>query len=389
MSGGEILRARVVAGSADGPTAAGLADAQAAWSLIEAARPDLPVSRTWIWTRAWLTHFGPRFPHELVVVEDSAGRPRGATLLMRGVRRIGPVPFRRLHIATGGEPGGERLCPEANLPAALPGDDAAVLEAVVALARRRRGWDELRIERADEAGVRSTVAGWRASRVAVESMTAYEYRLDALAADQDVPSGLRGGPRRRVRTSVRAMAARGPLELDWAETAEDAGAILEELVVLHQDAWQAAGRPGIFASPSFAGFHRELAPALVARDRATLVRVRCGDETIAALYGFRDGDRLRAYQSGLRRFEDNRLRPGIVGHVLAMEEARLRGFAVYDHLAGDARYKQELSTATTETRSYALRRPRLRLALYDTAREVRDRRAARTARAARTTGAAT
>ncbi|WP_210494702.1 GNAT family N-acetyltransferase [Patulibacter sp. SYSU D01012] len=372
------LRVRALPSGPDGrPTAEALARAAAAWATIEAARPTLPVSRTWAWTRAWLTHFGPRIAHELLVVEDAAGAVRGATLLTRGVRRYGPLPVRRLHVGTGGEPGAERLCPEANLPAARPGDDAAVLAAVVAAARARRGWDELRVERADAAALAPTVDAWPAARVAVETMPAYEYRLHALADDQDVPGGLRGGPRRRVRTSLRAMEARGPLTLEWATDATAARGVLEDLIALHQDAWRAAGRPGIFASAAFAGFHRELAPRLVKDGRATLVRVRCGDETIAALYGFRDGERLRAYQSGLRRFDDNRLRPGIVAHVLAMEEARRRGVAVYDHLAGDARYKRELSTATTETRSYALRRPRLRHALVDGARGVRDRRAAR------------
>ena len=356
---------------------AGLAAAEAAWATVEAAHPGLPVSRTWAWTSAWVRHFGPGIPHRFVVVEDAQGRVRGATIVTRHVRGPRAVGLRRAYLGTGGEPGSERLCPEDNGPAALPGEDAAVLSAVADAVAGERWWDELRIERAAPDVATGLLAGWPAGRTEIETMPAYQYHLDGLAPDEDVPSGLRGGPRRRVRTSLRAMEARGPLRVEWAEDAATAAVIFEDLVGLHQDAWQAIGAPGIFASPRFAGFHRELAPALVAAGRATMVRVWCGEQPIAALYGFRDGDRLLAYQSGLQRYDDNRLRPGVVAHVLAMEEARHRGVAVYDHLAGDARYKQELSTATTATRSLALRRTRrARVAVYDGVRDIHHRRAA-------------
>ncbi|WP_022929775.1 GNAT family N-acetyltransferase [Patulibacter americanus] len=368
-----VLRARALEGP-DAPAAF-----EAAWRAVEAARPDLPVSRTWTWTAAWLRHYGPRLRHELVVVEDGTGAPRGATLLVRHERRYGPATVRWCHVGTGGEPQGEELCPEANGPAATPGDDAAVMTAVCDLALRRRWWHELRVERIAEEDAPAFVDRWPADALTVVDRTAYQYDLAGLTPEQDIPGGLRGGPRRRVRTTLRAMAARGPLTLDWAETAEDAGDVLEELIDLHQDAWQAVGKPGVFSSASFVGFHREVAPLLVAAGRATMVRVRCGEETIGALYGFRDGDRLRAYQSGFRRFDDNRLRPGIVAHVLAMEAARTRGVALYDHLAGDARYKRELSTREEPSRTYGYRRARLRLKAYDKARELRDRRAAEAA----------
>ncbi|MGX6449976.1 GNAT family N-acetyltransferase, partial [Patulibacter sp. S7RM1-6] len=273
-------------------------------------------------------------------------------------------------VGTGGEARGEELCPEANLAAALPGRDGAVLLALAAHLERERDWDELRIEGARREDVAPLLDRWPTDRIVVKERPSYQYDLGALAPDADVPSALPGGPRRRARASLRALAARGELAVDWATDRDEAAAYLEELVALHQRAWTAVGEPGLFGGTAFAAFHRRLAPELVAAGRATLVRVRCGDETIGVLYGFRDGDRLLAYQSGLRRFDDNRLRPGIVSHLLAMEAARERGIAVYDHLAGEARYKRELSTATTPSRSWALRRPRARLAAYDLAREL-------------------
>ena len=40
--------------------------------------------------------------------------------------------------------------------------------------------------------------------------------------------------------------------------------------------------------------------------------------------------------------EDNRHRPGLLAHAMAIEQARARGIRVYDFLAGDAPYKARL-----------------------------------------------
>lgn len=60
--------------------------------------------------------------------------------------------------------------------------------------------------------------------------------------------------------------------------------------------------------------------------------------------GFVERGRLLFYQGGIASFADNRLKPGLAVHALCMEECVRRGIDEYDFLAGDARYKRELST---------------------------------------------
>ena len=52
---------------------------------------------------------------------------------------------------------------------------------------------------------------------------------------------------------------------------------------------------------------------------------------------------LYHYQWGLPQFEDNRLSPGFVTGYLVMEEAQRRGLTELNWLAGDSRYKRDLS----------------------------------------------
>jgi len=60
------------------------------------------------------------------------------------------------------------------------------------------------------------------------------------------------------------------------------------------------------------------------------------------LYNFEYGERVYSYQSGFSYSDDNRHRPGLLAHALAIEQARQRGMRVYDFLAGDAPYKARL-----------------------------------------------
>jgi CelD/BcsL family acetyltransferase involved in cellulose biosynthesis len=268
---------------------------------------------------------------------------------------------------------GQEICAEFNPVLARPGREEDVARAVVAAAGRLRGWDQLRADGVPEDDVAAVTTGWPADRVRVDAEPAPRFLLAGLAPDGDVPSGLSGGARRRARASLRALEARGAMEVEWATDRAHATDVMDELVALHQARWTADGEPGLFAPGRFARVHRELGPRLAAEGRAVLFRLRSDGHTVGCLYHFVDDDRLAFYQSGFAVFDDNRLRPGLVTHLRCMDEARARGFSVYDFLAGDVRYKRDLSNASTTTCRVALRRRRLRLWGYDAARILRGR----------------
>jgi CelD/BcsL family acetyltransferase involved in cellulose biosynthesis len=62
------------------------------------------------------------------------------------------------------------------------------------------------------------------------------------------------------------------------------------------------------------------------------------------LYQFRHKGHVYSYQSGFHYERDNRLKPGLVSHRLAIEHSLSAGDAVYDFLGGDDRYKRSLAT---------------------------------------------
>lgn len=314
--------------------AAGERDAAArVWAALErdAGAPSLACG--WDWTETWLAHYGDAVSHRFLVGE-AGGAPRGIALVVRAAG--GRLRPRTLHVGTAGEPAGSTVFVERNGLLAAPADRAPFARALMDALERERGWDRLRLDGFLPDHAEPLLDG-RASA---------ELRSDAcpvadLAAGEDVLAGLSGSRRQRIRRTLRAF---GTLERDWAETVPQAHAILDELIALHQARWTASGAPGAFASARFAAFHRALVERLLPGGRAALLRVRRGDETVGCLYGLVEGERLLFYQSGLRHYDDNRLRAGVAAHVTFMEACRDRGLTRYDFLAPSARYKEELAT---------------------------------------------
>ena len=95
-------------------------------------------------------------------------------------------------------------------------------------------------------------------------------------------------------------------------------------------------------------FHRDLIRARFSSGEIQLLAAAAGDRPIGYLYNFAHGDRVYAYQSGLDYVADGRLKPGLVTHALAIEQATRAGFATYDFMAGGNRLKASFASHWTE-----------------------------------------
>ena len=153
--------------------------------------------------------------------------------------------------------------------------------------------------------------------------------------------------RYQIRRSARRYAERGLLTLDRAETPADAQKYLDGLLALHQKTWTRRRRPGAFANPRFAAFHRALIDRGFPRGEIDLVRISAGEHIIGYLYNFCYAGRVASYQSG---FDYDDLgphhKPGLTSHHLAIEHYRAVGFRSYDFLAGGDRYKTSMANAS-------------------------------------------
>ncbi len=159
-------------------------------------------------------------------------------------------------------------------------------------------------------------------------------------------ASLSGNTRHQLRRARKLHAATGPLTLHRAASIAEAHACLDALAVLHQRSWTGRGKPGAFANPAFTRFHRTLIARGWASDAIDLLRIGVGERVIGYLYNFRYRNRALAYQSG---FDYAGLtaqhKPGLLCHLLAIEQYHAAGLTGYDFLAGGDRYKMSLANA--------------------------------------------
>lgn len=337
------------------------AAARPIWETLEARAGDDAVACSWAWTDAWLSHFGDLVPHRFALGE-LGGEPCGIALVTEGVnRKRGPFRVRTVHLGTAGEPPGETVYVEYNRVRVEPEHRPAFAARLVDELRDEPGWHELRLdgfapdEAEDFLAAEPLLESWRMDCPVMDLR-------NAGSADGAVLGALKSGARRKVRRSLEAL---GELETEWAATGEQALDIFAELVELHQQRWNASGQPGAFASARVRGFHRELIPQLQARGAAVLFRVRAAEGTVGCLYHFVERRRVLFYQSGLASYSNPRISPGFVAFTLCMQACCDRALCEYDFMAGDARYKRELSTTTRQLVWARGQRPALRWRVMD------------------------
>ena len=185
---------------------------------------------------------------------------------------------------------------------------------------------------------------------------------------------LSANTRQQIRRSMRLYEQRGALKAEPARDVEEAMAFLDGLKELHQEYWVGRGEPGGFSYRFFDRFQRRLIRTCLPRGTVELVKISAGDDVLGFVYNFIHRGHVYAYQTGIHYEEDAKLKPGLVSHVLCIEQHLAAGDSVYDFMAGEARYKSNLGQPGPDMLYILAARPtwplRLENALHATKRRV-------------------
>ncbi|HQY31473.1 MAG TPA: GNAT family N-acetyltransferase, partial [Thermomicrobiales bacterium] len=184
----------------------------------------------------------------------------------------------------------------------------------------------------------------------VNEVVSHYVDLNAIRASGKTLLDFIGGDRaKKIRRHIRYLQEEhGPLQVQWAESLDEAREIFAEMRLLHQARWQSIGEPGAFASSRFNSFHEDIVERLFPRGHVGLVRVRAGDITLGCDYTLIEHNRMLGYQWGLGTLTDKRVSVGIITAAAVMQAALERGIDEYDHLAGDALHKRTLATTSRD-----------------------------------------
>jgi len=339
------------------------------WSELAETAPDASFFLGHGWIDAWIQTFGAQLQPKILVFHGDGGVVGICLVVFRNQLR-GPVPVRRAFLNAAGEDDEDVTCLEYNRILCRPGFETAVGAALQSWLARE-GWDEFVAN-----ALSDDIALPPLERCEVVRREVNSYFVDTTAITPTIDgflSRLSRNTRAQIRRSMRLYEEAGALRVQSAETAEQGVAFLDELAALHQTTWRSRGQQGVFASPRFYGFHKLLITKAFAAGGIKLLRVIAGEKTIAVLYLFVRSGKVMFYQSGLHQVSDNRLKPGLVAHALAVVELAARGHREYDFLAGESQYKKSLSTASRRLVWLVFRRRGLKQAAIDLLKQVRAR----------------
>jgi CelD/BcsL family acetyltransferase involved in cellulose biosynthesis len=316
------------------------------WAELAAASPYSSFFTSAEWTGAWLSVYASSLNVSIVIFQQ-ADQPVGICLLTRRTEKRGPVAVKRIYLNTAGEDEEDEACIEFNNLLCLDGFENAVSRALAVFVDSAE-WDEFAVPGASPGPVVDALGEvLTGTHPQVSRLTSPYVDLEAVrtAHAGDYEKSLGSRTRKNYRQSHRKYTEQyGEVALDRAGTAAEALAMLQELADLHQRSWVARGKPGVFASARFYAFHRTLAETVCPQHGVQFWKLRAGDTAIGLIYGFVHKNRVYFYQSGLQYSENSRLQPGLVTLVQVVQDCVVAGYDEFHFLAGDAQYKQLLSS---------------------------------------------
>lgn len=352
--------------------AAGSVQLRDDWLDLE-GRASPTVFLSWQWLGHWLNVYQPR-AWVLRVMEGE--RLVGLGLVVEtDERRHGVMKSRCLRLHQTGHKLLDQIWIEYNGFLAEHGKEDAVAAACLQyLCNSMPDWDEFIIGAIDagEADRYARITGlhthlrWEAPCFGVDldelRRTGGRY-LDTLSRNT----------RYQINRSCRLYQQSGDVRLVRPDSVEEALALFDRIGPRHLERWGSGPDQSGFANPDFVRFHRELIRFQWPDGGVDLVSLMAGDEEIASFYNLVYNQVVYFYLGGMEAETDNRLKPGLLGHSLCIEDYRHHGFHYYDFMGGDERYKSNLGHLHRHLVQISLQRARFKLKLEDVARRARNR----------------
>ncbi len=296
------------------------------------------------WNATWWRHYSQLGQLYVLVVVDADGQLLGvAPWYVETQRTRGRV----LRFLASGE-----VCSDYQTLLCQPGAENRVIPAIVDYLCNGptdddnqvggpRDWDLLQMHGvvAEDPLLRQLIDQLASRGAAIhEEPTLNCWRLNFPETWEEYEASLSKSHRKQIRRLQRNFFDTGRAVLHTVHQREELPCGWEILVHLHQRRWITQGGLGVFHSPVFSAFHRDIAEQFLNKGKLRLHWLEVDGKLAAAEYHLAGDGAVYAYQAGvepeLLEYEPGRL-AGLATLKAAMEE----GFASFDFLRGDEPYK--------------------------------------------------
>ena len=343
---------------------------QREWEELQ-QRSDSSVFLSWQWIGCWLAVYQP--PVEVIRVMSGADLVGLALVVPVVERRHGVIRSRCLRLHQTGIPEQDQIWIEYNGFLACSGMEQQVSEVIFHYLGRQQNWDEF-----VAGGINSGMARRFTDISGLPSHIRWKapcYGVDLQQLRQSGKAyldGLSGNTRHQIRRSARLYREQeGELRIHRPENPDEAVAMFDDMAPGHIARWGKGPYGSGFNNPWFVRFHRALIRQSWADGGVELMQLRAGGRVLAAFYNLCYRNTVYFYLGVTSAETDNRLKPGLLGHSLCIEDYLDRGFRFYDFMGGQERYKVSLGQQHSHLVQISLQRPRMNLTLERALRALR------------------
>ncbi len=327
------------------------------WDLLAAGVPF----RSWEWNRTWWRHYRDDGQLYVLCVRDGSQVVAVAPWYVsrhpargRVVRCLASgevcTDYQTVLCLPGREPEATAAIADWLMAAAghgtwprLSETRARVSERLAHVTRSRDdGWDLLDfsgIEAAD-GPMRLLLEALAARRCQIHRENGLNcWRLELPRTWEEYLGRLSKSHRGQVTRRVRKYFDSGQAVWRTVTSPDQLPAAFDMLVELHRRRWEHVGQGGLFDSPRYAAFHREIAGLFLPTGQLRLHWLTLDGRPAAVEYHFAGGGVSYLYQGGMEPelLPDN---PGNLAHIAAIRGAMADGFGAMDFLRGDEPYKK-------------------------------------------------
>jgi len=331
------------------------------WSLLFAASRYAATPLRFSWLRNWWRCYGSIYSPNargLRVITIWRGRQLiGALPLYLSTTHVPFLTIRRIGFISTGETQGEETCPDYMNMLCLPGEEQLCVRKFQETVRRE-SWDFIELLNVPEHSPLLNEFGW--SEGSRETIPAEGCPIADLQGGFDAYLRRLNSKHRKNARRVLRSVAEADASLEIAD-ASNAATSFDDLIRIHQERWNAVGKPGCFGATRFTQFHRALALEGVPQGHAALARLMINSRPAAVIYGFITGRKFDVYQCGVSIHDRGPVAsPGIAAHLLLMAALCDRGVTCYDLLSGASQYKHALATRIVPLYTVRAWRPTVR-----------------------------
>ena len=178
--------------------------------------------------------------------------------------------------------------------------------------------------------------------------------------------------RNQIKRSIRFYRNFGELKIHEADTIQSAKEMLDEMYLLSNIRKESQGIVSSI-NPFVIKFNEDLLQARFSCNEIQILKIAAGDTLLGYLYNHVYKGIVYFYQCGFQYHEDNKIRPGLVAHTLAIVYNANKNNAVYDFGAGEDRYKKSLSNGQNTLVWVRLLKPTLKMKVFKALKTIKER----------------